>query len=504
MLTWTLITADWSIRLVMAVVILLRKRSADALAWLCVCMAFPLLGLGLYLLIGGNRLGRRRSERHARSVAAIDAASRLVPAPAPARAAIPAHRRDLAAIAEKLGEMPIVPGNSAELLPDPAEFLRRLIADIDAAASHVHLLFYIYADDDAGRDVADALIRATARGVRVRLLADAVGSRPLFRRRSSLLPRMRHAGVEVHPALPVNPIRRRLARIDLRNHRKLAVIDGSVCYTGSQNIVHPVRAPGGGSEDPAPSPGIGSSGSLARRARALLQRRRDRWEDLGVRLTGPIVQQAQVVFLEDWHFTTGHAPADIVIPPAPLTPAGAVVAQMVPSGPTYEHDVFHRFIVAALHDAQHRIELCTPYFVPDEPVLLALLIAAQRGVEVELVLPSGSDHVLVNLAARSHFDELLRAGVRIHLFQGLMLHSKSLVIDNDLALIGSGNLDMRSFYLNFELNLVLYSRRFAAALRGQHARYLADSTPLDPAAWSTRPLWRRVLERAVGLLGPLL
>ncbi len=524
MLTWTVIAADWALRLVMIAVILLRKKPGEALPWLLICIAFPLPGMLLYLLIGGRRLGVRRSREHQRAMKVIDGLRRLGErGVSGGRADIPPERHDLADMAERIAEMPTVGGNDAELIGEPLDYLDRLIADIDGARSYVHMIFYIFEDDAAGRRVAEAMKAAAARGVRVRLLADAVGSRPFFRNPAGTLAELRAAGVSVRDMLPVNPLRRKLSRIDLRNHRKLVVIDGSVCYTGSQNIIDPIRvhdAPASKSS-PATEHAVtaggtggtggfgsrGSSASLARAARSLFQRRKREWADLNVRLVGPIALQGDVVFLEDWYHATQEvlheSPGDGAAVPLPRR-VGDVVAQMVPSGPSYPVDVFHHFIVATLHDAQRSIELCTPYFVPDEPVLLALKIAAARGVTVDLILPGSTDHLMVNLAARSHFEELLNAGVRIHQYQGLMIHAKSLLIDDDFAIIGSGNIDMRSFYLNFELNLVLYSHRFAEALRAQHEKYRGESRQVDAREWSRRPLSIKLLERAVGLLGPLL
>jgi cardiolipin synthase len=529
-LTWILIALDWSLRLVMAVVILLRKKSSEAMPWLLVCFAFPIPGALLYVLIGGNRLGRRRSREHSRAMGVIDGLTRLAAwhgGVCAVPTAVPDQRHDLARMAERIGHLPIVGGNTAELIGEPTDFLNRIVRDIDGAQSYVHCLFYIFEDDRAGQEVGAALKRAAARGVSARLLVDAVGSRPLFKR---LAPELRAAGVEVHDMLPVNPLRRRLARIDLRNHRKLVVIDGSTIYTGSQNVIDPAmgepasRASGGGGSGGGGSAagagaaaaaggagasrgGGGSGGGGSRRIRRLFTRSRRQWDDLSVRLCGPIALQGDVVFLEDWYSTTGevlhtfdNSERPVALPPC----EGDVVAQLIPSGPTYESDVFHDFVVAALHDAQKSIELCTPYFVPTVPVMLALKVAAARGVSVDLVVPERSDNRLVSLAAPSHFQELLDAGVRIHLHRGLMLHSKSLAIDDDLAIIGSGNLDMRSFHLNFELNMVLYGGAVTDALHLQHKRYMANAHQINARAWPNRPLWRKLLEKAVALMGPLL
>lgn len=507
-LTWTLIAVDWTLRIVMAVVVLLRKKASDAMPWLLVCLAFPIVGLLLYVLIGGNRLGSRRSKEHARAMHAVDGLTRMAKSRTQNRDEVPERRRDLACLAERMGHFPFVGGNAAEVIGEPTDYLNRLVGDIDGAKSCVHCLYYIFEDDRAGREVAAALRRAASRGVKVRLLVDAVGSRGLFRR---LGPELERAGVMVRAALPVNPLRRRLARIDLRNHRKLAVIDGATVYTGSQNIVDPAAGTDGGGPKRgvltgSASKALGGIAEIPGVAR-LLTRSRRQWDDLSVRMRGPIALQGDAVFLEDWYSATGEV---LHVSLAPEWAGGAArregdaVAQLVPSGPTYEGDVFHDFMVAALHDADTSIELCTPYFVPSEPVLLALKIAASRGVGVDVVVPERSDHLLVSLAARSHFRELLDAGVRVHLHRGLMLHTKSMAVDDDLAIIGSGNLDMRSFHLNFELNTVLYGGAVTESLHREHRRYMEQSKLLRAGAWAKRPLGSRLLEKAVGLMGPLL
>ena len=261
----------------------------------------------------------------------------------------------------------------------------RLVQDIDRADHHVHLLFYIFAADEVGGRVAQAMVRARARGVRCRLLADAVGSRGLFR---TLAPELTRQGVEVVPALPVDPVRRLFARLDLRNHRKLAVIDGRVAYTGSQNVVRPDYG----------KKGVGQ------------------WRDLMVRVVGPSVGQLQSVFLEDWEFETGQSLDDPEYLP-PLEAHGAVALQVVPSGPNHPTRILRDLAVEALHAARRHAAIITPYFVPDEALLVALRLAVVRGVRVDLIVPARSDQLLVGLAGQYFLGEVLQQGVHVHLYQ---------------------------------------------------------------------------------------
>ncbi len=466
--------SEWIIRLIMLVVVLARKRAPAALSWLAIIFFLPWAGLFIYLLIGERRLGRRRTARHAQAMQSIDRLTRLATQRA---AAVPARvrpdRRDIVRLAQALSDMPVCGGNVCDFIEHDEEFVRLLIADIDGATVSVHLLFYIFADDETGRAVSDAILRAKARGVECRLLADAVGSSSLFKH--GLAANLRRAGVEVHSVLPVSPLRRTLHRIDLRNHRKLAVIDGAIAWTGSQNIVNPDY--GGSKAGP--------------------------WHDLMIRLRGPVVLQLEIVFLEDWYFTTGRLHDGDLTSRDPES-VGGLAAQAVPSGPTFDSDVFLDFMVGVIHDAEERIIITSPYFVPDPSIEMGLRVAAMRGVQVDLVLPKSSNHPVLCAAARSHFAGLLRSGIRIHQHTRGLLHAKTVSIDDDLAVIGSGNFDMRSFYLNFELNIVLYGARSGGMLRAVQEQYIAQCEPLDPEVLAKRTRFQRMIDNAAGLLSPLL
>lgn len=475
---WLLIydITGWLIGITMVLVVLRQHlRPATALAWLSVVFLVPIPGSLAYLLFGSINLGKRRVRLYHKVLARFQRGTRL------AGHQIHVLRPDIEPAhlpvilqAERISGMPIFGGNEVELLADSDEMIRRLIADIDAARHHVHLLYYIYGDDDVGRRVADAVIRATKRGVECRLLVDAAGSRGFFRR-GGLASQLNDAGVKTLPALPVDLLRRRLQRMDLRNHRKLAVIDGRVAYAGSQNIVtadygHP---------------------------------RAGKWIDLSARFIGPVVSQLQTVFLEDWLFDTGqllHTPDMLPVPKS----TGPIPAQTVPTGPGQDSETLLRVLVAATNAARRRIIITTPYLVPDEPTMLALTMAAERGVEVDLVMPARSDHPIVHTAAYAYYEPLLDAGVRIYLHQRGLLHSKTMTVDDSFALLGSSNLDIRSFYLNFELNVLMYGPQITKELRFAQSRYISESVPVDAAVWRRRPVWKRYTEHAAALLSPLL
>jgi cardiolipin synthase len=474
---WLLLIAvvEWSIRIVMTGVILRRRFSpSTATAWLVLIFFVPELGLIVYLLVGVSHLGKQRTRSH--GIVVAESRARQDPERKTryaVRPQIEPQQHNMILQAERISGNPIIAGNEVELLPSADEMTDRLMADIDAAEHHVHLLYFIYRTDEIGRRVGDALIRAGARGVPCRLLADAAGSRAFFR---SGMPReLRDHGVEVVPMLPVALWRRKLARIDLRNHRKVAVIDGRCAYTGSHNIVD---------EDY----GHKTAG---------------KWVDLSGRFTGPVVAQFQQLFCEDWAFDTDQTLGGPDLFPA-LEPTGDIAAQVVPTGPNSAGESFRRVLIAALDAAQRHIIVTTPYLVPDEPTLVALAMAADRGARVDLVVPWKSDHPIVAAAGRYYYQTLLEAGVNIHTYADGMLHAKTITVDDAFALLGSANLDIRSFYLNFEVNVLLYGEQVTKHLRFAQQRYLSQSEPVELSSWLQRPVYKQYAEGAASLLSPLL
>ncbi len=473
-MSWSLLylISQWIIRIAMIPIVMRRRRPSAALAWLSVIFVLPWVGFLAYLLIGEVPLARRRIRRRQRLAATRAVVDRIAHQhPHAIRPAIDPDQMRLVTLGEDLGDMPILGGNHAALLAATDDVIDRLVADIDRATSHVHLLFYIFLDDGVGMRVADALVRAARRGVRCRVLADGVGSRRLFKR---LAPRLVAEGVEVREALPVRPLRRGASRVDLRNHRKLAVIDGRVGYTGSQNIVEATY----GHRDLA-------------------------WYDLMVRLTGPIVLQIQMIFVEDWAFETEVVLDDASVFPSPDV-SGDLALQTVPSGPTHPTEGVENLLMAAIYRAKEQILITSPYFVPDEPLLMALRVAAIQGVRVEVVVPARTDHPLVNAAGRAYFESLLEAGVEIYRFRPGLLHAKTMTVDDSFSLIGSSNFDVRSFFLNFEVNLICYGASITAELRFLQRSYIQAAERLTWETWTRRPAYQRLGEDAAKLLSPLL
>jgi cardiolipin synthase len=469
--TWVFFASEWVIRVVMLVVVPVRRTPAAAKGWLLLIFFEPWVGLLIYLLIGRAKLPRWQRERLAELPAAMaGVVGRLANHPNVFHPDVGPALAPAVTLAENVGASPILGGNAVELLRDYDGTIDRLTADIERAENHAHLLFYILADDRTTAPVIEALGRAAKRGVRCRVLADAIGSRPGLR---TLRPKLAALGVEVHAMLPVRFLPWRKARLDLRNHRKIAVIDGRIGYTGSQNLV------------------------AAEFKEGLT------YEDLMARVTGPAVLELQHVFASDWYLETSEVLNGEAEFPEPVI-AGSVPAQVLASGPAFGSRGNQQLVVALVHGARTKVVLTTPYFIPDEPLLQAMQTAARRGVEVHLVVSEEGDQAIVTLAQESYYEELLEVGVLIHIYRKDFLHAKHLSVDDAVAMIGSSNLDIRSFALNAEVMLVTYDASVAARLAAEQERYYQNSRTLTLAAHEQSSLGKRIARNLARLLSPLL
>jgi cardiolipin synthase len=471
-ITWTTIhlIAEWSIRLIMLVYVPQRRSPAAARSWLLLIFIFPYLGLFLYWIFGRPYLPRWRVEIQERASHLLRTVGRDVFCQYAAHPDLPGPYRQAVTLAENLGDFGILGGNQVELLVDYDRNVDRLIADIDRATHHVHLLYYIFGRDQTGQRVAAALKQAVGRGVKCRVLMDGLGSKKALRK---LAPQMRAGGIEVYEALPVRLWRRKAARFDLRNHRKIAVVDGTVAYIGSQNLINCDFKPG------------------------II------YEELVARVTGPVVLQLQAVFLTDYYLESQNNLLGPEFFPA-VRSEGDVAAQALPSGPGFPQANAQRLIVSLLHAAQKRAVITAPYFIPDEALLDAMKIAVLRGVDVHLVVSRTADQVLVCQAQHSYYEELLQAGVQIHLYREHLMHAKHLTFDDQIAIIGSSNLDMRSFLLNAEISLIVHDPQVAAALGRVQERYFEESDLLTLEIWQRRPGWRKVFENTARLVDSVL
>jgi cardiolipin synthase A/B len=470
---WSLpyLISEWVIRLVMFFYVPQRRSAAASRTWLLFIFLLPWPGLFLYWLFGRIYVPARRLRMQARASEFVRRAQAQIGERIAIDPELPAVFKFVPKLAHRLGDFETLAGNRVELLTDYTEAIDRIIADIDSAERNVHLLFYIFLADRTGMRVGESLERAAARGVTCRVLMDAVGSRQGLKK---LAPNLRSRGVEVLEMLPVGLSRRNTARFDLRNHRKIVVVDGRVGYTGSQNLVNPEFVRG------YPN------------------------EELMVRVTGPVVAQLQAMFLADHYFETG-----IVLAPEELFPdlvyAGDSPAQVLPSGPGYGQENGRELIIAMLYAARERIVITTPYFVPDEPFLHAIRAASLRGgIEVHLVLSMHANQMITQLAQRSYYDDLLAAGIQIHLYRPHFLHAKHLTIDDHIALVGSTNMDIRSFALNAEVNMLVYDQAVVHQLRAVQERYFANSNRLEAEIWNRTPLGARAAQNTARLLDSFL
>lgn len=462
---------EWTIRVVMLVVVTSRRSPEEARTWLLFVFFLPVPTLVFYLLAGRSKSPRWRRKRFRKARTLLEGAARQIEhSHHCSRPEVSANLAPATRLIEGLSHFPVLGGNVICLLPSYQSTINHLVQDIARAKNHVHLATYIFANDDTGDRVLAALLAAAKRGVECRVLIDAVGS---YASASGVISKLRAGGIRAERALPVSILRPHSMRGDIRNHRKIAVIDGRTGYIGSQNII-----------DEASSTGLIN-------------------KELVVRIVGPAVLELQAIFAADWFLETGSAIAHIHFFPHEHSEGGSAV-QLLASGPEYRLASAGLLIVALVHGAQRKVVLTTPYFVPDDALRLALQAAALRGVDVELVLSRISDSWLVALAQRSYYHELLAAGVVIHLYRDGLLHAKHVSVDDEIVIIGSLNLDMRSFNLNAEASLVCYDPAVAVELRAEQQKNIAASDPLDSNIWNDRRLTAKLAQNIARLFSPLL
>ncbi|HOA74120.1 MAG TPA: cardiolipin synthase [Phycisphaerae bacterium] len=437
-LIWTILTPIHELLVMYAVYTVLRRpREPRAmLAWILALIFLPVLGLVLYVLIGEPRLHRTRRRRRRRRIRFIQTMRRQAELRA-GRSGRASHSENRAIdsfmkLVGRIGGLPPTAGNDVVVHHDSEKMFLELSLAIQSARSHVHMEYYIYQPDETGRAIRDLLVAKAREGVKCRLLLDFVGSWKLFPR---FLRPLREAGVEVVFFMPVLPWRGRW-RVNFRNHRKIVVIDGKIGFTGSQNI---------GDE--------------------YAGRHHVEWRDTHVRVTGPAVHHLQEIFIEDWYFASRRQIDQDLSAYFPLPSAeGGQLVQVVPSGPDRESNVLHLLLLGAIGAARESLSIATPYFVPDQAMIMSLQSAAYRGVRVRLLIPSQNDHKIVLWAGRTYYNEIIQSGIEVYEYSQAMLHSKVIVVDDVLALVGSANFDERSLRLNFEVSMVLYGPELAGSL----------------------------------------
>jgi cardiolipin synthase A/B len=467
------------IQLALIVRVLLRphREPTSRIAWVVVIVGMPVLGIVAYILFGEVNIGWRRVRRMREVLARMPDVNQAPGADAESlRADLPERYVHLFRVGHSINGFEPVGGNRARLMPDSNAAIDALVADIDAARDHVHLLFYIWLPDVSGCKVVEALKRAAARDVTCRAMADALGSRIIIG--SEHWQAMRDAGVRLATALPIgNPLLRPLkGRIDLRNHRKIVVIDDQITYCGSQNCADPEFR---------------------------IKAKYAPWVDAVMRFQGPIARQNQHLFAADWMAHDDEDLTDLLRRPIPAA-KGSLTAQVIGTGPTIRYSAMPEMFESLMYTARRELVISTPYYVPDEPMQAALCASARRGVATTVIFPAKNDSWIVGAASRSYYRELLAAGVRIFEYEGGLLHAKTLTLDGEITLIGSANMDRRSFELNYENNILFYDPALTAELRQRQDAYIAKSHPVTAeivAGWSLR---RQLLNNTIAILGPVL
>ncbi|MDE1239042.1 cardiolipin synthase [Vibrio aestuarianus] len=458
-------------------VVLKRRAVSVSLAWLMVIYIIPIVGVIFYFLIGELNLGRKRAERAKEMFTPYEGWFRqLNDCQAHAPEGMGAHIYKIDELCNHRMGIPALSGNTLSLQTSPNEILHSIIDDIEAAKISIQMVFYIWHPGGLADSVASALIQAAKRGVQVKLLLDSAGSPRFFR--SHWHQMMKDAGIEVVQALEVSPLRIFLRRLDLRQHRKIIVIDDKVAYTGSMNLVDPAYF--------KQNSGVGQ------------------WVDIMVRVTGPAVNVLSAIHCWDWEVETGtrmlpNTPECQITPDQPQHPV-----QVVPSGPGMPENLILQVLTLAINQANKSVRITTPYFVPSADLLATLKMTAQRGINVELIIPHKNDSTMVQWASRAFYGELLEAGVKIYEFYGGLLHTKSVVIDEQFCLVGTVNIDMRSLWLNFEVTLAVDDQSFTKEMHWLQQHYIEQSHAVDYSEWEQRPLHHRFFERLFYLFNPLL
>ena len=452
-----------------------HREPASRLAWIIVIIAVPLLGMLAYLMLGEVRISGRRRSR-----------GRDVDAQLPRPRGDESFMRLLQgspqeapfALARTINSLDPTGGNSASIAADSNVAIEAMVTDIDRAERHVHICTYIWLADNNGLKIKDACIRAAKRGIDVRILTDALGSHRLIR--SSHWHHLRESGCQARIALAVgNPLWTLIrGRVDLRNHRKLMVIDNRLAWCGSQNLADPEFR-----IKPHYAP----------------------WVDIMTRWEGPVAQHCQFLFVSDWIAEGGEDISGLLgeasVPPRTN---GQIVAQVIGTGPTSSFDAMPACFSELIHSARSELVLTTPYFVPDEQLLFALTSAARRGVKTVMAVPKRCDSRVVGATCQSYYEDLLNAGIELYEYRRGLLHAKTILVDRSAGLIGSANLDRRSFELNFENNILFSDRQFAAAVHDRQAQYLADSDRVTHDTVASFGIGRRLWQNLLATMSPVL
>ena len=457
-----------------------RRKPSSALGWLLAIYLIPYIGVAVYLMLGRAKFPKRRRRRQ-------QTVSDLIRETTDNQAIIGTEeglrRAHLTAarLNSSLGALPLVYGNELDLMPETGEAIKQMAQAVDEAEDYVHFEFYIVAYDQTSAPLFDALLRAHERGVTVRVLIDHIGSLG-FPGYSKLVKMLDESGIDWHRSLPIRPWRGEYQRPDLRNHRKLLVVDGTLGFTGSLNIIDP---------------------SYNKRSNL---RRGYQWKDQFIACRGPVVRELDAVFGTDWYAETGVILSEELTLELHAPESGGLAAQVVPSGPGFELENNLKLFNHLIYNAAEQLVICSPYFVPDESLKQALVSIGHSGVDVRIYVSEQSNHYIAQKAQESYYDELIEAGVRIFRYPApTVLHSKFIIVDDDITVIGSSNMDERSFTMNMELSVLIVSEDFASRMYElEQAEYASTSEELELEVWRQRPLGVKYMENVCRLTSSLL
>lgn len=464
------VTAFEILGIVSAIHAVMRARTSQgAIAWAIALITWPFVCVPLFWIFGRSKFQGYASARRAQDSKLVGVIEEMEAVVAPFRIEIDKALGE-AKVLERLAHLPFLRGNDAQLLIDGEQTFEMIFDAIDRAEHHVLAEFFIVRDDELGRRFRDRLIGAAKRGCTVLLLYDEVGSRSL---NETYLRELRDSGVNVQAMQTTRGITNRF-QLNFRNHRKIVVIDGHEAFVGGHNVgeeyVHK-------------------------------HRRLTPWRDTHLRFEGPAAQAAQIVFLEDWHWATDSVPKlKWDFEPAPANKPMFIL----PSGPADEYETCGLFFTHAINSAEKRVWITSPYFVPDDRIITAMQLAAMRNVDVRLIIPDQNDNWLVKWAASTYLPQVIRAGVKVYEYETGFMHQKVMLLDDNVAVVGTANLDNRSFRLNFEMTAMTIDIAFAGELEEMLIGDFGNSRLIDRNSIPDQNLVERIRGRVARLLSPIL
>lgn len=470
---------DIGLKIIALIIIPNNRKPSSATAWLLAIFFIPIIGVVLFVLLGSSKLANPRKAKQDKITNLVKKQSahmKLL-----SKADIPDWFRSISELNTNLGALPMTGAKSFKLIDEYDKSLSAMVADIKKAKKNISFEFYIASYDQTTAELFGELAMAEKRGVKVRVLYDHLASLMLPGYKDMKI-FLNQNNIEHYPMLPVRLFRSRyFQRPDLRNHRKLLVIDGEVGYTGSQNLIDRT---------------YNKSKNIKR---GLM------WQELMVKLSGPIINNLEVVFANDWYAETDQQLfKNIDFKEKYRANKTDPICQIVPSGPGYSTENNLKLFNSLMYNAKDTIIITSPYFVPDESMLKAICTAAQRGLKVVLFVSEIGDQFFVYHAQRSYYQTLMKAGVRIYMFKSpYVLHAKHLTIDNEVAVIGSSNMDIRSLELNQEISLLVYGKRFVSGMRKVEKMYFKNSKELKLATWNKRPYHQKVVDNLARLTSGL-